>query len=93
MSLSTKNPVGTVDTIGCTRTMEKVIVSHMFKIMDKDMGKGNCIESTIFYAGGYDWSIKYYPNNDLSIFLFLKSKSYGVQKKHTVKKETSKFFW
>jgi speckle-type POZ protein len=90
MSLSTEYPVETVDT-ECTRPVRKVTGSHKFRIMgyslDKDMGKGEFLESTIFNVGGYDWSIQYYPNgytsakddSSISIFLKLKSNTNGVK--------------
>ncbi|KAJ4769416.1 BTB/POZ and MATH domain-containing protein 2 [Rhynchospora pubera] len=48
--------------------------------LEKDIGKGKFLESGTFNVGGYDWSIKYYPNghstaeNDYaSVFIYLKS--------------------
>jgi MATH domain len=90
MSLSTEYPVETVDT-ECTRPIRKATGSHKFRIMgyslDKDMGKGEFLESTIFNVGGYDWSIQYHPNGSkaaedncsISIFLQLKSNTKGVK--------------
>ncbi|XP_078156855.1 BTB/POZ and MATH domain-containing protein 1-like [Carex rostrata] len=86
MSLSTQYPAEIQETTGCVRRFEKVTRSHMFRIegysVDKNIGKGNFLESTIFDVGGYDWSVKYYPNgctqagdDDISIYLYHKSKS------------------
>ncbi|XP_078151303.1 BTB/POZ and MATH domain-containing protein 3-like [Carex rostrata] len=65
--------------------MEMVTSTRMFKItgysLDKHMGKGKFLESTIFDVGNNYWSIQYYPSgclaaedDDISIFICLKSK-------------------
>ncbi|KAF3319919.1 BTB/POZ and MATH domain-containing protein 3-like protein [Carex littledalei] len=75
----------TLQTTACVRGMEKVTSTHMFKIMgyslDKHIGKGKFLESTIFDVEGNYWSIQYYPNgclaaedDDISIFICLKIK-------------------
>ncbi|XP_078156607.1 BTB/POZ and MATH domain-containing protein 2-like [Carex rostrata] len=90
MSLFTQYPAKIQETTDCVRRIEKVTRSHMFRIegysVDKNIGKGNFLESTIFDVGGYDWSIQYYPNgslgteiDDISIFLYHKSKSEGTK--------------
>jgi speckle-type POZ protein len=89
MSHFTQYPGETVD-MECTRSIKKVTVSHKFKIMgyslDKDIGKGKFLKSTIFCVGGYDWSIRIYPNgttsaedDDVSMFLFFESEAECVK--------------
>ncbi|XP_078157086.1 BTB/POZ and MATH domain-containing protein 1-like [Carex rostrata] len=86
MSLSTQYSAEIQESTGCVRRIEKVTRSHMCRIegysVDKNIGKGNSLESTIFDVGGYDWSVKYYPNgsleaevDDISIYLYHKNKS------------------
>lgn len=72
---------------GCsssTWVMEKVTVTHLFKIADystaKGMGAGNPISSATFDAGGFDWAVAFYPDGldkasagHISLFLCLRS--------------------
>lgn len=85
MSLSIQYPFKTLQTTACVRQTEKVTRTHLFKItgysLDKHIGKGEFLESTIFNVDGIDWSSQYYPNgcfaaqdDDISIFLCVKSK-------------------
>ncbi|KAJ3699044.1 hypothetical protein LUZ61_002749 [Rhynchospora tenuis] len=83
MSLSDDDSTNNQETASIRR-VEKVSGSHLFKIMgyslEKDIGKGEFLESATFNVGGYDWSIAYYPNGETkaengyaSIFLYLMS--------------------
>ncbi|KAJ3700984.1 hypothetical protein LUZ61_004689 [Rhynchospora tenuis] len=47
--------------------------SHLFKVigysLDKGIGQGRCITSDTFTVGGYNWSIRYYPDGrSMSIY-------------------------
>lgn len=66
------------------RKIYKIRGTHLFTItgysLDNDTPQETYIESSVFSAGGHDWSIKYYPNgsdeaaqNFISISVCLKS--------------------
>ncbi|KAJ4789682.1 BTB/POZ/MATH-domain protein [Rhynchospora pubera] len=89
MPLSADVSINTPETVS-TRRVEKVKGSHLFKNLGYSLEKGNqkgkFLESAIFSVGGYDWSIRYYPNGETrtkddytSIFIFLKSEAECVQ--------------
>jgi speckle-type POZ protein len=50
-----------------TCTVEKARGTHTFKITDyslhKGIGVGKCIRSATFTVGGYQWCIRYYPDD------------------------------
>lgn len=89
-----QGPSNCIWAISCVRPMKKVTWSHSFRIMgcylDKDIPKGNSLESTNFNVGCYDWSIRDYPHGSsksrddkLSIFLYLKSKAKDVNTQYS----------
>jgi hypothetical protein len=53
-------------TTASTCTVQKARGTHTFKITDYSLHKGigNCIRSATFTVGGYQWCIRYYPDDE-----------------------------
>ncbi|KAJ3677022.1 hypothetical protein LUZ60_002746 [Juncus effusus] len=73
-----------------TRLIEKITGSHRFKVVDyslqKGIGVGKYLSSSIFTVGGHGWTIEYYPDGDIenskdhiSFFLVLNSDTTDVK--------------